>query len=195
MSLGDLPFDFVCEECKNQCNKYLFNLKEDGEYSRKCKICSGCKFLKCNRCPWNDLTVEQFDKHKGTGAYLKTCRKCMIYSKAYSKQKYQDNREEIREEAKERYQEIKEKKIEQAKKWQEDNKDKLLEVIRCDCGVEIQYRNKHKHFKTKKHLKYLETLEKPNLINGKTPDEFLGIIEDITGRTIQEIFDFQNNLR
>ena len=33
------------------------------------------------------------------------------------------------------------------------------------------------------------------LVNGKTPDEMLGIIENISGRTIQEIFDFQNNLR
>ena len=141
MSLEDLPFDFVCEECKNQCNKYMFNLKEDGEYSRKCKICSGCKFLKCNRCPWNDLTPEQFDKHKGTGAYLKTCRKCMIYSKAYAKQKYHDNKEEF----KEHFEELKIK-----------HKDKLESRFECECGSKITYKSKGAHFKTIKHQDYLQ---------------------------------------
>ena len=125
-----MAFNFVCEECGQQYNKHWFNLGEDGEYDRKCKVCSGCKFLRCNRCPWRDLTTEQFDINKRTGAYLKTCRKCMVYSRAYSKQVYQANKEE----------------------------DELLGKIKCGCGSEVKHISLAGHLKSRKHQAYLETL-------------------------------------
>ena len=86
--------------------------------------------FKCNRCPWNDLTADHFDINKRTGEYLKSCRKCMIYSKAWSKQKY------------------------------ENEKEYMSEMIYCGCKTHIKRFSITSHNKSKKHLAYLETLDK-----------------------------------
>lgn len=45
------------------------------------------------------------------------------------------------------------------KNYYKKNKDKLKELINCECGGKYRKYNKSKHFKTKKHLKYLENKE------------------------------------
>ena len=131
-----------CEDCKRRGTRYWFKLGENGESSRKCKICSGCEFRRCNRCPWDDLTTEDFDKNKRTGDYLKTCKKCMTYLRAYSKEKYRNNKEEI---------------IAQFEELKIKNRDKLMSVFECECGSKVIYRSKGGHFRTKKHQEYLLT--------------------------------------
>ena len=48
------------------------------------------------------------------------------------------------------------------KQWYEDNKDKIKEKKKkkftCECGGIYTQSNKARHFKTKKHLKYIEQL-------------------------------------
>ena len=90
------------------------------------------------------MTTEEFDKHKRTGDYLKTCKKCMIYLRAHSKEKYKNNKEEIQE----LFEELKIK-----------NKDKFESIFECECGSKMKYRSKGSHFRTLKHQTYLETLK------------------------------------
>ena len=138
-------FDYKCVKCEKQYNKYAFLLKDDGEYNRICKVCCGCTFRRCNRCPFEDLTTEEFDKHKRTGDYLKTCKKCMIYLRAHAKEKYKNNKEEIRE---------------QLDNLAVIHKEKYESIFECECGSKMKYRSKGSHFRTQKHQAYLETLKK-----------------------------------
>ena len=41
-----------------------------------------------------------------------------------------------------------------------ENKEKINKKFNCTCGGKYTYVNKTKHFKTKKHLKYLEDNDK-----------------------------------
>ena len=60
---------------------------------------------------------------------------------------------------KEKYKEYveanKEKVKEHKKKYVEANKEKINEKFTCECGGKYIYYNKSRHFKTKKHLKFV----------------------------------------
>ena len=89
------------------------------------------------------------------------------------------------------------------KQYREGHRDEISEkrsvLNECCCGVKFQLSNQARHFKSKHHQAYLEKQKEEKkempLANGKTPTEMLNIIEEITGRTIQEIFDFERNLK
>ena len=44
------------------------------------------------------------------------------------------------------------------KKYSEENKHILLETIQCDCGGKYAYKNKARHFQTKQHQQYLQSM-------------------------------------
>jgi hypothetical protein len=69
--------------------------------------------------------------------------------KEWSKEYYENNIEHIKEYLKE-----------YKKEYYENNKKKLNEKINCECGGLYTYNNKARHFKSNKHLKYIESLEK-----------------------------------
>ena len=66
------------------------------------------------------------------------------------------------------YQNNKEHRKEWSKEWWKNNKEKInkkneelyTEKINCKCGGIYTYKHKARHFKTKKHLKYMKILEK-----------------------------------
>ena len=66
------------------------------------------------------------------------------------------NKDKICENNKEYYEKNKEKMNKYNKEYYEKNKDKINEKIYCECGGKYVYRNKAEHFKTKKHLKFIE---------------------------------------
>jgi hypothetical protein len=56
---------------------------------------------------------------------------------------------------KEYYQENKEKIKERNKEYRDDNNEMRKEKLKCECGGRYTYTNKSLHFKTKKHLKFV----------------------------------------
>jgi hypothetical protein len=107
--------------------------------------------IKCSRCFSKELRHDDFCINKN-GERFKTCNKC----RDYDKERKDNNREAIREQAKEHYQVVKESKTEQVKQWKRDNYDKLHEIQHCQCGGNYERRNKCRHVRTHKHIRYLE---------------------------------------
>jgi len=70
------------------------------------------------------------------------------------KQYYNDNKEKINERHKQYYNNNKQ----YYKNYYENNKQKLTKIYKCECGGTYQYKTKERHCKTKKHIKYLESL-------------------------------------
>ena len=107
-------------------------LKKEGEYQRLLKP------------PLNKYTA---------GAFTEVGRK------QYDKQYNVDHKEDIQQYKKQYYedhkQEIKERMQKQMKQYNEQHK----EHINCNCGGTYVEYNKSIHFKTKKHKKYLESLQ------------------------------------
>ena len=110
----------------------------------------------CNRCYNKELTISDFDINLKTNEYYKSCNKC----REYDMQRKINNRDKTNAQSQKHYQETKDKQIERAMQWQKNNKDRLDEIIMCECGGKCQRRIKYKHDKSKKHLAYLETLNK-----------------------------------
>jgi hypothetical protein len=75
--------------------------------------------------------------------------------KENKKEYYQENKEKIKEYKKEYYQENKEKIKERQKEYLDDNNEMRKEKCKCECGGRYTYVNKSHHFKTTKHLKFV----------------------------------------
>ena len=77
----------------------------------------------------------------------------------YKKKYYQNNSEKEKQRNKKYYQENKEiclkKNKENCKSWRENNQ----EIIECGCGSKIKKYKLPEHLKTKKHKKYIESLQ------------------------------------
>jgi hypothetical protein len=98
--------------------------------------------------------------------------------KEFKKQYNEKNKEKVSEQCKKYYEENKEKILEQTKKyttensekikqksheWYEKNKEKILnkmqEIFVCECGASIRCGGKAEHYKSIKHLNYIESLK------------------------------------
>jgi len=84
--------------------------------------------------------------------------------KERKKEYYQRNKEEIAEKNKEYREANRDKKREMDKKYYNDNKEKISEkskeIFACECGDFITIGAKSNHLKSKKHLDYINNLEK-----------------------------------
>lgn len=70
----------------------------------------------------------------------------------YKKEYYENNIEKIKQ-----YRELnKNKRKELWAVWSENNKDKLKQKHNCECGGRYTHQKKSQHFKTKKHILYIE---------------------------------------
>jgi hypothetical protein len=95
--------------------------------------------------------------------------------KEFKKKYNEKNKEKVSEQCKKYYEENKEKVLEQTKKytsenaekikqksheWYEKNKEKILnkmqEIFVCECGVSIRCGGKAEHYKSIKHMNYIE---------------------------------------
>jgi len=75
------------------------------------------------------------------------------------KEYYQNNKKKIKEYHKE-YRKLNiDNKKELDKKYREANKKKINEKHNCECGSNFRKADKSRHFKTQKHLKYIESLK------------------------------------
>jgi hypothetical protein len=71
---------------------------------------------------------------------------------------YQNNKEVIAEYKAKYHQKNKEVILEKKAEYYQKNKEILSEKVVCDCGSEVTKRSLIRHTKSKKHLKYLETI-------------------------------------
>ena len=100
---------------------------------------------------------------KKEGEYIRghdTCLNRCIAGRT-QKEYYQDNKEDVKEYKKE-YREnnkeyIKECDKKHAKKYRENNKEKIKEKFNCECGGTYRRRDKLKHFRTKKHIDFMNS--------------------------------------
>lgn len=72
------------------------------------------------------------------------------------REKNKEKCKEYREQRKEKYQEYQK---DYNKAYKEKNRERLHKKFDCDCGGSYILKNKSSHFKTKKHLSYIESLE------------------------------------
>ena len=91
--------------------------------------------------------------------------KLLLKSKEYhekNKEKEKQYREENKDKRKEYLEANKEHFSNYKKQWNETNKEKVAlkkgEKFSCDCGGKYTHGAKARHFKSKKHLKYIQTL-------------------------------------
>ncbi len=84
------------------------------------------------------------------------------------KEYYETNKEKILEYKKEYYEANKEQKLKNQKEYYETNKECILkrqgEPHKCECGGNYTQNHKLRHFKTQKHLNYLDNI-KNSMIN------------------------------
>jgi len=69
------------------------------------------------------------------------------------------NKDVLKVKAKKKREKYREYNKQYSKNYREQNKEKLFEKFECECGGSYIYRNKAQHAKTKKHQKYLQTIE------------------------------------
>ena len=72
--------------------------------------------------------------------------------KEYKKEYYKENVNK----KKDYYDENSAKILAKCKEYRDENKEKRYEKFACPCGGKYTYCSRSQHFKTKKHLKYLE---------------------------------------
>ena len=80
---------------------------------------------------------------------------------------HENNRDKIINYLKENYQKNKEKRQNQRKEYYQKHKSDILQKLKCnkfecECGSKITMQCKNRHFKSKKHLAYLESLKETN---------------------------------
>jgi hypothetical protein len=104
--------------------------------------------LNTHRCH----TSEEYKKEQ----MKEWCENNIDHKKEYDKEWRENNKEHLRE----YYENNKDRIQEYGKEYYENNKEKLKEKINCECGGKYTHKHKAQHFKTNKHLKYIESLEK-----------------------------------
>ena len=132
--------EFPCETKEQLC----------AEEERCRKEINQEKLLNTKRCYANvpfGLPVEEYKKE-----YSKENKdKIQEYQKEYIK----ENKDKIKEHKKEYYKENKDKIREHKKEYYKENK----ENITCDCGSIVLTIRQSRHLKTKKHIRYIQSLE------------------------------------
>jgi hypothetical protein len=115
------------------------------------------------RIMMKELT-ELFKKQHEKKAQIERKQKQKEKKKEYTRKYREENKEKIAEKYKIRYEANKETIAEYARKYREENKasidEKKYEKFNCPCGGKYLKCDKSKHFKTKKHIKYVEQLKK-----------------------------------
>ena len=86
----------------------------------------------------------------------------LMTEQEYNKQHYIENREHYQEYKKQRYQDNREQIKEKQHQYYEDNREQLKEKSKqkhdCECGGRYTQSHKLQHMKSKKHQKYISTL-------------------------------------
>tara|TARA_R110000772_G_scaffold1832_2_gene6208 strand:- start:582 stop:1133 length:552 start_codon:yes stop_codon:yes gene_type:complete len=116
----------------------------------------------CGEISLTQVRIKEEENRVKLNANLNSqrCYQTEEEKKEYKKEWCENNKEYKKECAKEYRENNKEHIKEYNKEYRENNKEKFTEKIKCECGVIYTYKHKTRHFKTKTHLKYIESLEK-----------------------------------
>jgi hypothetical protein len=113
---------------------------------------------------WRMVLIEECGEISLTQVRIKEEEHRVKLNAILNSQRCHTTEEEKKERQKEYYENniehIKERNKEYGKEYRENNKEKFTEKINCECGGKYTYKDKARHFKTKIHLKYIESLEK-----------------------------------
>ena len=154
-----------------EVEKYNCNDKQEAE-AREEEIRVNLKAnMNSNRCFLTEEQKNEYYKEHNKEYYIHNKDKFKEHNKEYyihNKEKINEkhkeyrniNKEKIKEQHREYYNENKQKR----KEYYNDNKDKIKEQhsekFDCPCGCISNYGNKSRHFKSAKHLNYLESQNK-----------------------------------
>jgi hypothetical protein len=140
---------------RQRLHNRIYNNKNDNRYNLK--VYNNCrkfnvKYIKlivikrtkmANPCKLEQWYINKFDSinngSNGKNVYLSPEQK-QQYQQQYQQHYQQDNKEYFQQ-------------------HYHLNKQKLNEKFQCNCGGSYSYQNKLIHFKTKKHILFLNTLE------------------------------------
>jgi hypothetical protein len=121
---------------------------------------------------WRMVLIEECGEISFTQAKIKEEEHRVKLNANLNSQRCHQTEEEKKKQKKEWfeewYQNNKEHRKEWSKEWWKNNKEKInkkneelyTEKINCKCGGIYTYKHKARHFKTNKHLEYIESLEK-----------------------------------
>ena len=142
------------------CNNKEELLRRERYYIENMNCVNKVVPLRTDKEYYEDNKREILEKNK---QYRKT-NKDIISEK--SKQYREANKDHLQEWHKHYYEDNKEKIIEKVKEYYEVNKQKISErkmkPFQCQCGSIVRIGDKGQHFKTKKHIAYLESLKETN---------------------------------
>ena len=135
-------------EGRSQKEYYQDNKKELNEYNKE--------YRDKNKEKIKEYKKEYYDKNKEQQKeyYQKNKEQIKEYKKEYNDK----NKEQLNEYKKEYREKNKEKIKDYQKKYREQNKENRNKKIVCDCGGSYSLCTKARHKKTKKHQKYINSL-------------------------------------
>lgn len=144
----------------------LSHHRTDMKMGKKCTSCyllkefDDCRIELIEYYPCN--TKEELEKREGEiiRDNLSICVNKRVAGRTRT-QYYQDNKKTIAEKKKEWSENNKDKQKETHREWYEKNKEKQRQIksqqFDCECGGRYQHSDRAKHFKSKKHLKFLDS--------------------------------------
>lgn len=136
---------YLCQRLSGHRSQYKNYLNGKGKYNSSFELlkCEDYKMELIKNFPCNNKT--QLTTEEGKYVINNQCININIPGRTGK---------EYKEDNKEHYQEYK-------KQWYDQNKQKIKEQkskpYQCECGMIIQWCEKARHFKTKKHCKYINT--------------------------------------
>jgi uncharacterized protein (DUF2344 family) len=114
------------------------------------------------RCFMDNIECVNKNREKQQKHYYSNIEKIQEKQKYRSKKYAENNKEQIAEYKKKWYDENKERLCDMSKKRYEENKEELSAKYRekytCECGSIFCKGDKARHFKTKKHIKFIDSL-------------------------------------
>jgi hypothetical protein len=154
--------NFIRRKCahKTRCN----NINDKSYNQQKYKFIrdnggwSNWSMLEIEKYPCNDKN----ESHTRERYWIETLNSTLnkYIPTRTNKEYYEDNKHKISDYHKQHYDETKEKVLEQQKEYYKLNKEIKLEKQKvkytCDCGSICRIHAKQQHFRSKKHMKYLE---------------------------------------
>ena len=130
-------------------------LRDREGYHQKSNICVNMIIAGRTQKDWYQDNKEQIIEN--SAKYYQDNKKEIL---EYQKEHYEKNKKELLEYQKEYSLKNKEQIIENSAKYYQDNKKEILEKHKqkfdCECGSTLRQGDKSTHFKTLKHLAYLE---------------------------------------
>ena len=149
-----------CDNCgkdfKTKRNRHLDHDHITGQFRKI--VCCACN-TKDSYLKYPEGTPSKNERYK---IYREKNKEIVAKRKSIYYEQNKDKFKQYRVDNIDKIKEYREKNKEKMKEYRENNKDKIKEThqekFNCDCGGKYTHCHKTRHFKTKKHLAYMETI-------------------------------------